>query len=563
MAMLGGQRMTDADILSLGNNRFYEFKPPTAQDDPRASWKGGQSANLTGPTYGFAFKEQIYSPYGWVIGSSSDDSCDFQIAADNRDGVSGEHLRVEISPDSHCHPRVTNLSRNSIMVWYGERMVALQKDDHTDITEPVRIHITADLVIYAWCPELSREQDRRYKRHAEEFHRDREFAQPRPLNDSRMAQTPDIRWGMNGTMYKRTGTLSSSTGSFASVMQVEEVTSGGVFAAKVPHFRSSDSMAIVRQRRETLVGEFRKLMSLRHVGWIRPSLSVKNDNNNVLQNNIVEAVEIVEGRTPNEPPWLIMEWIRLDLRSVPLKDEEKHTVLRQISMGLAFMHRNHFAHRDLKPENILIKRDDDILIAKLGDFGLSKVLGNMHTHAGSFIYMAPELWDEDRIGYTEVVDLWSLGVICLEILTGWVSILDEFPRTGPPGPQQHKTWVERSIMPRLSQTTPAEGGELLKGLLTLTPTERWTADQAEAWLRPHSFSGQVGGVVGSDASMENGTSRRGVRSEHPTLSTTRANNASPTPSVRSSDPSLPDTDPCGSPWFRSPNADELDDTSSS
>lgn len=112
----------------------------------------------------------------------------------------------------------------------------------------------------------------------------------------------------------------------------------------------------------------------------------------------MKAVEILPGRrTLNEPPYLIMEWIPRDLRSFSLKDNEKQVVLGQISNGLSFMHDNAFAHRDLKPENILIDEYEGGLVAKIADVGMSKLdrVGNLQTYAGSFVYMAPELWAEE------------------------------------------------------------------------------------------------------------------------------------------------------------------------
>lgn len=87
----------------------------------------------------------------------------------------------------------------------------------------------------------------------------------------------------------------------------------------------------------------------------------------------MKAVEVLPGRTINEPPYLIMEWIPRDLRSFLLKDNEKQVVLEQVSNGLSFMYDNAFAHRDLKPENILIDEYEGGLVAKIADVGMSKL----------------------------------------------------------------------------------------------------------------------------------------------------------------------------------------------
>lgn len=79
------------------------------------------------------------------------------------------------------------------------------------------------------------------------------------------------------------------------------------------------------------------------------------------------------------------------------------------------MIKNGVAHRDLKPENILFK--DGFL--KLADFGLSKQLihsTEMESIVGTEVYMAPEV--QQRKKYTSKCDIWSLGFIFYEILTG-------------------------------------------------------------------------------------------------------------------------------------------------
>lgn len=80
-----------------------------------------------------------------------------------------------------------------------------------------------------------------------------------------MAETPDIRLGMGGRIYKRAEGFYAASGSLASGIKVEELKSKSIFAAKIPHFGQSDSIATTRRSWELLVSEFRRVMELRHV----------------------------------------------------------------------------------------------------------------------------------------------------------------------------------------------------------------------------------------------------------------------------------------------------------
>lgn len=87
----------------------------------------------------------------------------------------------------------------------------------------------------------------------------------------------------------------------------------------------------------------------------------------------------------------------------------------QIAEGIQHLHEIKIIHRDLKPENILIVDNS----CKITDFGLARVFEKdmaMKTQAGTPLYLAPEVLQ--GFEYTSEVDVWSLGVIFLELITG-------------------------------------------------------------------------------------------------------------------------------------------------
>jgi serine/threonine protein kinase len=75
-------------------------------------------------------------------------------------------------------------------------------------------------------------------------------------------------------------------------------------------------------------------------------------------------------------------------------------------------------HRDIKPENVLLAEG---LVAKLTDFGWSNYMQEDQkrtTVCGTPIYLAPEIIKEE--GHDEKVDIWCIGVLCFELMTGTV-----------------------------------------------------------------------------------------------------------------------------------------------
>jgi serine/threonine protein kinase len=112
-----------------------------------------------------------------------------------------------------------------------------------------------------------------------------------------------------------------------------------------------------------------------------------------------------------------------------------------------YLHQNRVVHRDLKSMNILVKYNehDRHVYAKVGDFGLSKIKelswtpSNQTMNMGSNRWMAPELFGDSEdhavgpslssefnlsLKYPFKVDIYSFGMVCYEILTGYVPFFD-------------------------------------------------------------------------------------------------------------------------------------------
>lgn len=127
------------------------------------------------------------------------------------------------------------------------------------------------------------------------------------------------------------------------------------------------------------------------------------------------AMELLEGESLQE---------RLE-RAGPLATRELVRVVSQVAQALTRAHALGIVHRDLKPANIFLVREGDTQLAKVLDFGIAKRLSSTSTPArtltgnllGTPTYMSPEqLMGSRRVDHRS--DLWSLGVIAVECLTG-------------------------------------------------------------------------------------------------------------------------------------------------
>ena len=128
-------------------------------------------------------------------------------------------------------------------------------------------------------------------------------------------------------------------------------------------------------------------------------------------------------------PFLVMEYLEGQALSSIMTHQRLDAlratrIMADVARGLAHAHRTGIVHRDLKPSNIFIVKDSR---AKILDFGLATVVrgpgstqrsaqAHVSVVAGTPRYMSPEQWrGEPQDGRT---DLWALGMIFFELLTG-------------------------------------------------------------------------------------------------------------------------------------------------
>ena len=132
---------------------------------------------------------------------------------------------------------------------------------------------------------------------------------------------------------------------------------------------------------------------------------------------------IFDIREDNDEQFIVMEFVEGEtlksrIKRKPLSVDEIAQVVLQTAEGLSSAHGKGIVHRDIKSDNIMLTVDGRV---KIMDFGLARLnsgaqLTRSKTTLGTLSYMSPEQFKGEVVGPRS--DLWSLGVVLYEVLTG-------------------------------------------------------------------------------------------------------------------------------------------------
>ena len=159
----------------------------------------------------------------------------------------------------------------------------------------------------------------------------------------------------------------------------------------------------------------------------------------------------------NPLPWIAMEYMdggHLGERNGEMDIQQALWTSIAITNGLHHAHRRGVAHLDLKPENILFRTVQDAWdVPKIADWGLSK---HLLEHPGSVEgmsphYAAPEQFDDEYGATDDITDIYQLGAVCYNLVTG------EPPFSGEPAEAMYNVL-------HTQPTSPSELADVPEGL---------------------------------------------------------------------------------------------------
>ena len=189
-------------------------------------------------------------------------------------------------------------------------------------------------------------------------------------------------------------------------------------------------------------------------------------------------------------------------------------IIQKIALGLAAAHDAGIVHRDLKPGNVMMNKEDEPIIMDFGMVRLMDVDQTILTPTGTMVgtpaYMAPEQIMAERDSIGPETDIYSLGVIMYELLSGWppfsgslTTMLGTIVSDPPPELCSH----DPNLDPQLDQ--------LCLKALAKSPQDRYRSgrDLAQAiddYLAGHPFegvgSGDQPGLAGGSENAGNESS---------------------------------------------------------
>lgn len=214
-----------------------------------------------------------------------------------------------------------------------------------------------------------------------------------------------------------------------------------------------------------------------------------------MMNHIYIARVLDAGSTSTGRPYFVMERVEGEpvtrfCDSQKLKIRRRLELFKRICAAVQHAHQKGIIHRDLKPTNILVSSQDNIPLPKVIDFGVAKAITQhpdeetaftmLGQIVGTLEYMSPEQARLNDASVDTRSDIYSLGVILYELMTG----------TTPLGPPRNRKSDYLEVLSRIKHEEP------LRPSTSVTDTRRPLEDIARSrGVEPRRLAAQLRGEL--------------------------------------------------------------------
>jgi serine/threonine protein kinase len=228
------------------------------------------------------------------------------------------------------------------------------------------------------------------------------------------------------------------------------------------------------------------------------------------------------GTTDTGRPYFVMELVK----GIPLTDycdqhrlrtQERLELFVSVCQAVQHAHQKGVIHRDLKPSNVLVAVHDVTPVVKVIDFGIAKATGQQLTErtiytglallVGTPLYMSPEQAGQSSLDVDTRSDIYSLGVLLYELLTGTTPFDTETLRQAgydemrriireeePPKPSTRLSTLGKAALSTVCErrgVEPRKFGQLLRGDLDWVVMKALEKDRSRRYESASSLAADV------------------------------------------------------------------------